>query len=89
MGKKRKIAVCGTVVSTRTSRSGNILMNLDKPFPDQIFTVFIRKKHIVNFSTDPEQAWINREVCVRGKVVNMDGVPAMFIEDEKKIELRK
>ncbi|MEM1360084.1 MAG: DNA/RNA non-specific endonuclease, partial [Bacteroidota bacterium] len=48
----REVTVVGTVVSTRYSRSGNFWLNLDKKFPNQLFSVFIRKKDLVNFSYD-------------------------------------
>ncbi|RZM14500.1 MAG: DNA/RNA non-specific endonuclease, partial [Pedobacter sp.] len=48
--RNEEITVCGTVVGTRISKAGNILINLDKQFPNQVFTVFIKKEDIVNFS---------------------------------------
>jgi endonuclease G len=52
-GSSKEFTVCGTVVGTRISRAGNILLNLDKQFPNQIFTVFIKKEFIPNFTTIP------------------------------------
>ena len=40
------ITVCGTVVSAKWSaKSGNTYLNLDKKFPNQIFSVTIFKDH--------------------------------------------
>ena len=61
MGKGTEINVCGTVVSTRYSRSGNLWLNIDKRFPNQIFSVFIRKKDLPNFSFDPQIVLANNE----------------------------
>ncbi len=88
MGKNDEIIVCGTAVSARTSRNGNILINLDKQFPNQIFTVFIRKEHIPNFSYDPEAFLKNKILEVKGVVISLGGTPAMFIEGETAIEIR-
>ena len=85
----QEISVCGTVVSTRTSRAGNILMNLDKQFPNQVFTVFIRKEFISNFSYDPVTFLKGKAICVKAKIVSLDGMPAMFIEDENQLEISK
>ncbi len=89
MNKNDEIIVCGTAVSTRTSRNGNILINLDKQFPNQIFTIFIRKEHIPNFSYDPEAFLKNKALEIKGKVVNLGGTPAMFIEEETALSIKK
>jgi endonuclease G len=87
MDRSETIHVCGSVVGTRTSRKGNVLLNLDKQFPNQVFTVFVRKEFLVNFSYDPEQDLKDKKICARGTVVNLGGKPAMFIEKEEDIKL--
>lgn len=89
MDGNKEIAVCGTVVSSRTSRAGNILLNLDKQFPNQVFTVFIRKEFISNFSYDPVTFLKGKSVCVKAKIVSLDGTPAMFIESEDQLEINQ
>lgn len=86
MDRSDKISVCGKVVGARTSRKGNVLLNLDRQYPNQIFTVFVRKEELVNFSYDPEEAWKGRYIKVTGQVIGLGGMPAMFIESEKQIE---
>ena len=81
MGQNTEINVCGKAVSARTSRSGNVLINLDRRYPNQVFTVFIRKEKLINFPYDPEKTFINEQICARGQVVNLSNQPAMFIED--------
>ena len=39
--------------NNRVSRAGNVLLNLDKQYPNEIFTVFIKKEDLVNFGYDP------------------------------------
>ena len=43
-GSNRNVIVVGKVVSGRVSRAGNVLLNLDKQYPNEIFAVFIKKK---------------------------------------------
>ncbi len=81
MDSNKEVNICGTAVSTRRSRKGNILINLDKQFPNQIFTAFIRKEHIINFPYDPEQYLKDKMICVKGRVINLGGTPAIFFED--------
>jgi endonuclease G len=85
MDRSETVSVCGHVVGARTSRKGNVLLNLDKQFPNQIFTVFVRKENLVNFSYDPEQAFKGKTICVKGKIISLGGTPAMFIEKEEAI----
>jgi endonuclease G len=85
-GRNDRVTICGTVVGARTSRAGNVLLNLDKQYPNQVFTVFIRKENLNNFSYDPEEAWKGKKVAVTGKVANLGGTPAMFIQHEKELQ---
>lgn len=89
MGNGRTIRVIGTVVSTKLSAKGNVFLNLDKQFPNQIFTVTIFKDKIINFSYPPEKDLEGKKIIVRGKVTNFNGVPSMAIENEDDIEVLK
>ena len=84
-----RIAVCGTVVSTKVSRKGHLWMNLDKNSPNQVFSIFISKEDLVNFGFNPEKELLNQEVCVKGKVNNFNGIPNMKISREGDIQLYK
>ena len=81
-----KSTVCGTVVSTKYSeKSGATFLNLDKKFPNQIFSVTIWKDNRANFSYIPEVELSNRKVCITGKIEDNKGIPAMNISNEKSI----
>jgi endonuclease G, mitochondrial len=86
IGSKSEVSVCGTVVSARVSKAGNILLNLDKQFPNQVFTVFIRKENIPNFSYNPVKSLQGKRITVKGKIVGLDNLPAMFIDSESQME---
>jgi endonuclease G len=80
--------VCGTVVSTKYSeKSGSTFLNLDKKFPNTIFSVSIWEKDRTNFSYKPEEELYMRKVCITGKVEMRNGVPTMSIKNEKAIEI--
>lgn len=87
-GKNEVIEVCGTVVSTKLSSKGNVFLNLDKGFPNQIFTVTIFKDQLVNFSYEPHELLMGKTICVRGKVSDFNGTPSMSISDEQSVEIR-
>lgn len=83
-----KSCVCGTVVSTKlSSKSGAVFLNLDKKFPNQIFSVTIWKDARANFSYKPEEELKGKKICLTGKIENRRGIPTMNITNEKKIEI--
>lgn len=77
--------VVGRVVGVRESRAGNILLNIDRQFPNQVFTIFIKKEYISNFSYDPITFLKGKLLEVKGKIIGLDGFPAIFPEDESAI----
>lgn len=79
------VTVCGTVVGARLSRAGNVLINLDKAFPDQVFTVFIKKENIINFSYKPEVFLNGKVIFVKGKIIDQGGVPTMYLDNENEL----
>ena len=85
-GTETTINICGTVVGGRYSRKGNLLLNIDKKFPNQIFTVFVKKERLINFSYDPITL-IGSQICSKGTVQSIGQTPTMFIKNEKKIEI--
>ena len=85
-GQNETITVCGTVVSTKLSSKGNIFLNLDKGFPNQIFTVTIFKDKVINFSYLPNEELFGKTICVEGKVADFNGTPSMVVEDEHAIK---
>ena len=87
MGSNETITVVGKVVGTRYSRSGNLWFNLDKQFPNQIFSIFIRKKDLVNFDFDPKVAFENQVIKVKGVIQDFSGTPTFNLEKSSRIEI--
>ena len=82
-GQKKEI--CGTVVSTHYSKNKHIFLNLDKAFPNQLFSLTIWNSNLHNFSYQPHIELKNKKVCVKGKISESKGVPTMNIENERVI----
>jgi endonuclease G len=88
-GKRDEITVCGKVVSTKLSSKGNIFLNLDKPFPNHIFTVTIFKDQVSNFSYLPHEFLKDKTICIQGTVTkDANGVAGMIIKNESAIDVR-
>ncbi|HSN60945.1 MAG TPA: DNA/RNA non-specific endonuclease [Ferruginibacter sp.] len=89
MGNNSEVNVCGTVVGARLSRAGNMLINLDRPFPNQVFTVFIKKEDIINFNYDLTEGLMNKVICVKGKVMNQGGTATMYIQNQTDLKVQE
>lgn len=87
MGKGEKISVLGTIVGGRKTRKGHLFFNIDKGYPNQIFTVAVWKQNIVNFSYDPLVEWEGKQVTIKGKIDDFDGIPTMILEKENAIQI--
>ncbi len=69
--------VCGKVVSARyaaSSRGRPTFLNLDRPHPNQVFTVIIWGKNRASFGK-PEEKYRGKEICVTGKIETYRGKP--------------
>lgn len=83
----KKHTVCGTVVSTKKHAKGHVFINLDKKFPNQIFSVSIFNKSIVNFDYEPEKYLKDKKVCFTGKIAEYQGTPSMTISSGRAVDL--
>ena len=73
--------VCGKVVSTRyaeSSRGSPTFLNLDQPYPNQVFTLLIWGSDRSKFG-EPETAYRGKRICVTGKISDYKGVPEILV----------
>ncbi len=87
MNSKEKVTVCGTVSSTKKTKGGHVFINLDKSFPEQIFTITIWNSNLKNFSYQPEKYLITKKICVTGSVEQNKGTASLDVKNEKQIEI--
>jgi hypothetical protein len=89
MGEIR--TVCGQVVSTHyaTSSKGQpTFLNLDEPYPKEVFTVLIWGSERAKFGK-PEEKYRNSRVCVTGKITEFRGKPEIVATDPRQVEVQK
>ena len=70
-----RATVCGIVASTRfspTAQGRPTFLNLDKPYPDHIFTIVIWGDKREAFGK-PEEKYRNRRLCVTGLIESYQG----------------
>lgn len=73
--------VCGTVASANyaaRSRGQPTFLNLDKPYPNHIFTALIWGKSRKNFGS-PEQSLSGKHICVTGVITLYRGRPQIML----------
>ena len=83
--------VCGRVASTRyaaTTRGKPTFLNLDKPYPSQVFAVLIWGENRVKFGT-PEEQYRGRQICVTGRITEYRKTPEIVLSDPQSIEVQK
>ena len=86
-----KATVCGKVASTRyaaTTRGKPTFLNLDKPYPSQVFTVLIWGENREKFG-NPEERYRDKQVCVTGTITEYRKAPEIVVSDPQSIEMQK
>jgi len=81
--------VCGDVVSTRYAASTKgqpTFLNLDKPYPNQIFTVLIWGSNRNKFGT-PEIDYKGKRVCAVGKITEFRGTPEIITNHPQQLKV--
>jgi DNA/RNA endonuclease YhcR with UshA esterase domain len=85
-----RATVCGQVVSVHLaarSRGTPTFINLDKPYPNQIFTIVIWGGDRPKFGA-PEQTYQGKQVCVTGTISSYRGVPEVVARDPSQLKIR-
>ena len=82
--------VCGSVASVHyatRSKGEPTFINLDKPYPNQIFTILIWGNDRPKFG-DPEQKYSGKHVCATGMITVFREVPEIVAHDPAAIKLQ-
>ena len=86
-----RATVCGIVASAHyaaSTKGSPTFLNLDEPYPNQIFTILIWGSDRARFG-DPETKYANKKVCVTGVIKDYKGVPEVVAEQPGQIEIQK
>lgn len=84
-----RATVCGLAASTRYANRSNgqpTFLNLDKPYPNQIFTVVIWGSNRAKFGS-PENKYRDKKICTTGKIAEYRGVPEMIVSDPSQLHI--
>jgi hypothetical protein len=81
--------VCGDVASTHyapSTKGQPTFLNLDKPYPNPIFTLLIWGSDRSKFGA-PENEYKGKRVCVTGKITEYRGSPEIVADSPAQIKL--
>jgi micrococcal nuclease len=80
--------VCGKVADTRYLESGRrpTFLNFDDRYPDHTFTAVIFGENRAKFGT-PEKDYLDKDICVAGKIEEYNGKPQIVVSDASQIKL--
>lgn len=82
--------VCGQVASTHYAPSTHgqpTFINLDQPYPNQIFTIVIWGTDRAKFGA-PEAMYRGKRVCVTGEIKLYRGTPETIASDPSQISVK-
>ena len=83
-----RATVCGIVASTRYAASTKgqpTFLNLDKPYPNHVFTVLIWGENRSKFGT-PELEYKSKRICVTGEITIYRGTPEIVADNPDQIK---
>jgi hypothetical protein len=86
-----RATVCGKVASTHyagRSKGQPTFLNLDEPYPSQIFTIVIWGSDRAKFG-DPESKYSRQSVCVTGKIETYRSAPQIVATEPAQIGAEK
>lgn len=83
--------VCGNVANSRyasSTRGQPTFLNLEKPYPNQVFTVVIWGRNRGKFG-NPEIEYRAKRICITGKIENYRGVAEIEAKVLSQINVEK
>lgn len=86
-----RATVCGKVVTTHYAKSSKgepTFLNLDEPYPREVFTILIWGSDREKFGS-PEIEYKGLRVCVTGKITSYRGMPEINATERGQIEIQK
>jgi len=84
--------VCGTVVDAAyvPGTSGRpTFLNFGAPYPDPDFTALVWGEDRGRFEAAPEDAFLGRRICVRGRIERHEGRPEIVVRRPTQIEVSR
>lgn len=88
--KGTTVTVCGLVVGIHYADKSNgkpTFVNLDKSYPNQVFTILIWGEDLSKFPVQPS-GWQGKKVCATGTVTQYRNIPEIVAKSPQQITFR-
>ena len=88
----KTVQVCGLVKNTLFDQNHArkvTILNLDRAYPNHIFTIVINGKDRAKFTNPPEVYYRDKRVCVSGVVSKFNGRATMTVQNAKQLKPEK
>lgn len=84
----KKVTICDKIYGSYVVESnGMTLLNVGKPYPDNLLTLAIFEKDLKNFSYAPSEFLLEKSFCVTGKLILYKDKPEIVLKSEKDIQI--
>lgn len=86
----QRATVCGRVASARyaaSSRGQPTFLNLDRAYPNHVFTMVIWGENRAKFGK-PEEKYRDKEICVTGTIESYRGVPQIVLRNPEQLRMK-
>src|SRR3989339_715395 len=84
----KQMTVCGMVTGTyfaMSSKGAPTFINLDKPYPDNVFTAVIWDDDRAQFTDAPEVYYKDKSICVSGTIKTYKGKAEIVVKTPSQI----
>ena len=88
----KKVVLCDRVNYGKyvdVSKDANIRLTVGPDYPNHNLTLIFPETNLVRFSFDPEQKMLNKRFCVMGTITTYRNKPAIYVTDEKQINVEE
>lgn len=85
------VTICTKIFGGRYFENSNrapTLLNAGAKYPDAPLTIVIFGENRTAFKNKPEEFYIDKKVCVSGKIVIFKGKPEIIVTEEKQIVVK-
>lgn len=86
----KECTVCGKAVSIKLVDNGKTnptYINLDKKFPEHLFTIVIYDAVRKKLGYIPEEKLLQKEICITGKIEQYKGIPQIVLQKESVLKI--
>jgi hypothetical protein len=84
------VIVCGKVADAafvETMENSPTFLNLGVPYPDQLLNLVIWIDQRSQYDPVPEKFYVNKNICVTGKIEIINDIPQIVIYNKRQIKI--